>query len=35
MTPSPSQPRSRKIKLGIKIRKNIDIINNITRTVNR
>lgn len=33
--PSPSHPRSRKIRFGIKIRKNIDIINRITRIVNR
>ena len=35
MIPSPSHPRSRKIRLGIKIRKNIDKMNKITRIVNR
>jgi len=33
--PRPSQPRRRKIRFGIKIRKNIDRINRVTREVNR
>lgn len=35
MIPRPSHPRRRKIRLGMKIRKNIDRTNKITRMVNR
>jgi len=33
--PRPSHPSRRKIRFGIKIRKNIDMINRTTRIVNR
>lgn len=35
MIPSPSQPKRRKIRFGIKIRKNIDKTKRITRAVKR